>query len=145
MTIAWLGHTLHHCNDVIMSMMASQITSLKIVYSTVCSGADQRKHQSSASLASVRGIHWWPFNSLHKGPSNVENVSIWWRHHDRTAPLCREYISYQWIPSGGFSTQKANNAKFSCFFTGSLDKCLNKQSSGLWSQTPSRPCDNNQM
>ena len=34
----------------------------------VCSGADQRKHQSSASLAFVLGIHWWPVNSQHKGP-----------------------------------------------------------------------------
>ena len=48
--------------------MASQITSLTIVYSTVYSGADQRKHQSSASLSFVRGIHRWPVNSPHKGP-----------------------------------------------------------------------------
>ena len=46
-----------HYNDVIMNTMASQITSLTIVYSTVYSGADQRKHQSSASLAFVWGIH----------------------------------------------------------------------------------------
>ena len=51
-----------------MSAMASQITSLTIVYSTVYSGVDQRKHQSPASLAFVRGIHWWPVNSPHKGP-----------------------------------------------------------------------------
>ena len=46
-----------------MSAIASQITSLTIVYSTVYSGADQRKHQSSASLAFVWGIHrdrWIP-------------------------------------------------------------------------------------
>ena len=55
-------------NDVIMSAMASQITSLTIVYSTVYSGSDERKHQSSASLAFVRGIHRWPMNSPHKGP-----------------------------------------------------------------------------
>ena len=48
--------------------MASQITSLTIVVSTVYSGADHRKHQSSASLAFVRGIHRWPVNSPHKGP-----------------------------------------------------------------------------
>ena len=48
--------------------MASQITSLTIVYSTFCSGPDQRKHQSSASLAFVEGIHRWPVNSPHKGP-----------------------------------------------------------------------------
>ena len=51
-----------------MGTMASQITSLTIVYSTVYSGADQRKHQSSASLAFVRGIHRWPVNSPHKWP-----------------------------------------------------------------------------
>ena len=55
-------------NDVIMGGMASQITSLTIVYSTVYSGADQRKHQSSASLAFVRGIHRWSVNSPHEWP-----------------------------------------------------------------------------
>ena len=54
-------------NDVIMGTMASQITSLTIAYSTIYSGTDQRKHQSSASLASVRGIRRWPVNSPHKG------------------------------------------------------------------------------
>ena len=57
-----------HYNDVIMSSMASKITSLTIVYSAVYSGADQRKHQSSASLAFERGIHRGPVNSPHKGP-----------------------------------------------------------------------------
>ena len=57
-----------HYNDVIMSAMASQITSLTIVYSTVYTGANQRKHQSSASLAFVRGIHRWPLSYPHKGP-----------------------------------------------------------------------------
>ena len=51
-----------------VTMGAFQITIVSIVYSTVCSGADQRKHQSSASLAFVRGIHRWPVNSPHKGP-----------------------------------------------------------------------------
>ena len=51
-----------------MSTIASEITSLTIVYSTVYPGADQRKHQSSASLAFVRGIHRGPVNSPHKGP-----------------------------------------------------------------------------
>ena len=57
-----------HYSAVIMSAMASQITGVSIVYSTLCSGADQRKHQSSASLAFVRGILRWPVNFLHKGP-----------------------------------------------------------------------------
>ena len=51
-----------------MGAMASQIISLTIVYWTVYSGADQRKHQSSASLAFVRGIHRGPVNSPHKWP-----------------------------------------------------------------------------
>ena len=58
---------LHH-NDVIMGTMVSQITSLTIVYSAVYSGADQRKHQSSASLAFVWRIHRGPVNSPHKWP-----------------------------------------------------------------------------
>ena len=61
-------HPKPHYNDVTMSAKASQITSLMIVYSTVYSGADQIKHQSSASRAFVRGIHRWPVNSPHKGP-----------------------------------------------------------------------------
>ena len=51
-----------------MGAMASQITSLTIVYLTVYSGADERKHQSPASLAIVRGIHRRPVNSPHKWP-----------------------------------------------------------------------------
>ena len=51
-----------------MGTMASQMTSLTIVYSTVYSDADQRKYQSSASLAFVRGIHRRPVNSTHKWP-----------------------------------------------------------------------------
>ena len=51
-----------------MGSMASQITSLTIVYSAVYSGAEQRKHQSSASLAFVWGIHRGPVNSPHKWP-----------------------------------------------------------------------------
>ena len=54
----------YHYDDVIMSTIASQITSLTIVCSTVYSGADQSKHQSSASLAFDRG----PVNSPHKWP-----------------------------------------------------------------------------
>ena len=58
----------YHYNDVIMGAIASQIASLTIVYSTVYSDADERKHQSSASLAFVWGIHRWPVNSPHKWP-----------------------------------------------------------------------------
>ena len=62
-----------HYNDVKMSALASQITSLMSVYSTVDSRADQRKRQSSASLVAGE----FPARRA----SNAENVSIWWRHH----------------------------------------------------------------
>ena len=57
-----------HYNDVIMGAIASRITGLTVAYSIVYSGADQRKHQSSASLTFVLRIHRWPVNSQHKGP-----------------------------------------------------------------------------
>ena len=61
--------SMFHYDDVIMSSMASQITSLTIIYSTVYSGTDhQRKHPRSASLAFVRGIHRGTVNSPHKWP-----------------------------------------------------------------------------
>ena len=71
-----------HYNDVIMSAMASQITSLATVYSIVYSDAHQRKHQNC--------IRYWPlwgeFTVTGEFPaqraSNAENVSIWWLHHE---------------------------------------------------------------
>ena len=67
-----------HCNDVIMSAMASQITFTIIVYSTIHSGANQRKHQNSASLwGEFTGNRWIPRTKA----GNAENASIWWRHH----------------------------------------------------------------
>ena len=51
-----------------MGVVASQITSLTIVYSAVYSDADIAKHQSSASLAFVRGIHRGPVNTPHQWP-----------------------------------------------------------------------------
>ena len=63
-----LAKSSNHNNNVIMGAVPSQITSLTIVYSAVYWGTDQRKHQSSASLAFVRGIHQWPVNSPHIWP-----------------------------------------------------------------------------
>ena len=63
---------LNHYIDVIMTTMASQITSLTVVYSTVYSDADQRKYQSPASVAFVRGIHRGPVNSPHKWPVTLK-------------------------------------------------------------------------
>ena len=62
-----------HYNDVIMSAMASQIFNVLIVGLTVCSGADQRKHQSSAWLVFVKGVGF-PSQKT----SNAENIS----YHD---------------------------------------------------------------
>ena len=74
-----------HYSDAIVGAMASQITSLIIAYSTVYSGADQRKHQSSAPLAFVWGIHRWPVNSPHKWPVTrkmfpFDDVIMCWSH-----------------------------------------------------------------
>ena len=77
-----------HYDDVIMSAMASRITRLMTVYLIVYSRTDQRKHQSSASLAFVRGIHRRPVNSPHKGPVTrkmvpfddvIMNICYWHR------------------------------------------------------------------
>ena len=70
--------SISHYSDVIM---VSQVTSTTIVYSTVYSGTDHRKHQSSMSLAFVRGINWFGEFPTQRA-SNVENVSIWWCHHE---------------------------------------------------------------
>ena len=58
--------TLIHYSDAIMSPIASQMTSMVIVYSIVCSCVNQRKYKSSASVAFVRRIHLWPVNYPHR-------------------------------------------------------------------------------
>ena len=69
-----------HYWDVIMGTAASQITSLTIVYSTVYSDADQRSKFRVTGLCAGNspGTDGFPAQMA----SNVENVSIWWRHHD---------------------------------------------------------------
>ena len=100
-----------HYTDVIMGAMASQITSLTIVYSTAYSGADQRKHQSSASLAFVWGIHQVPVNSPHEWPVTQRMFPF----DDVVMYLLRK-PQYFWPffvgkspVTGWFVTQKANN------------------------------------
>ena len=73
----WNSIWIWHYSGTIMSMMASEITGVLIVYSTVCSGADQRK-QISASLACVREFTG---ELPPQRASNEEDISIWWRHH----------------------------------------------------------------
>ena len=67
-----------------MGAMASQITSLTIVYSTVYSGVYQSKHQSPASLAICVGNSPVTGEFPAQMASNAENASIWWRHHAKT-------------------------------------------------------------
>ena len=101
-----------------MSAMVPQITGIPIVCSTLCSGADQRQYQSSASLAFVRGIHRRGFPS--PCASNAANISIWWRHHvfftitpwngkgcHTTCPL--EFTG------GGYPSQTVNNVEILVF------------------------------
>ena len=85
--VSWRHHVpiITYYSEVILNTMASQITGVSIVYSTVCSDADQRKYQSSASQAFVRGIHRWPVNSPAQSASNAENASIWWHHYANTS------------------------------------------------------------
>ena len=96
----WNGShvALFHYSNVIMSTMASQITSLTIVYSTVYSGANLIIHQSPASLAFMMGIHRWPVNSPHKG--SVTRKMFLFR--DVIMLLLFIYVSLSWeniIPS----------------------------------------------
>ena len=62
---------IHH-SDVTMSAMASHISGVSIVWSTVCSGADQLKHQTCTALASVNGNHRQTVDSLHKGADKLK-------------------------------------------------------------------------
>ena len=83
--------------DVIISAMASQITSRTIICSIIYSGVDQRKHQSSESLAFVRGIHVAVTGEFPtQRASNAENVSIWWRHHTIWSS-CHNWVSACWL------------------------------------------------
>ena len=75
-----------------MGTMASQIISLTIVYSIVYSGADERKHQSYASLAFVRGNSPVAGEFPAQMASKAENDFIWWRHHDKRK--CYLYIDH---------------------------------------------------
>ena len=104
----WMNCTvIIHYNDIIMGAIASQITSLKIVNSTVYSGADQMK----TSKLRVTGL--CAGNSLGTGEfpaqmaSNAENVSIWWRHHDNTHPV-PEWLTFG-VPSEKYTCMEIMN------------------------------------
>ena len=86
-----------------MGSIASQITSLTVVYSTVYSDADKRKHQSSASLAFVWGIHWGPVNSPHKWAVTQKKFSFddvtmhySWLGHDNGMWCLPHFVLIRW-------------------------------------------------
>ena len=115
-----------------MGAMASQITSLTIVYSTVYSRRRSEKHQSSALLAFMWGIHRGPVNSPHKRPvtrkmSSFDDVIMWKRGQDYR-PFMRGIIGLR-IWSIGI------------FFVFRVNKLMNKQLIFVPFETPSRRCD----
>ena len=121
-----------HYNDVITDAIASQFTSLAIVYSTVNSDTNQRKHQSSASLAFVWGLHRGPVNSPHKWPvtrkmfpfddvimtsTNIESLYIYIFFHwlssslgslikylSRSVSICMVFCQWRHSERDGIST-----------------------------------------
>ena len=116
-----------------MSMMASQITSLTIVYSTVHSGTAQRKHQSSASLAFVGGIHRWPVNSLHKGPVTrtmfpFDDIMFTYCLHGGHADDLRTF----WRFSHTILTRSCHTFRCDCGIIGTNDALLSIRPSGSY-------------
>ena len=76
-----------------MSTMASQITNLTIVYSTVYQGADERNIKAVRHYplwGEFTGDRWIP----RQRASNAENVSIWWRHHASPTPGRRQSVAH---------------------------------------------------
>ena len=72
-------------NDVIMGAIASQITSLTIVYSIVYS--DRSKETSELRVTGL---------CVRNSPGNAKNVSIWWRHHGKFSYVC---AAFEWQQS----------------------------------------------
>ena len=107
--------------------MTSQWASLTIVYSIVYSDADQRKHQSSASLGFVRGIHREPVNSPHKGPVTRKMLPF------------DDVIMLLAICAGNSLVQSPVTRSFDVFFDLCLNGRLSKQWWGWWFEAPSRP------
>ena len=118
-SVRWIHWSPAHYNDVIMGAMASQIISLTIVYSTVYSGTDQRKHESSASPVFVRGMHRSPMNSPHK------------------RPVTRKMFPFDDVIME-FPSQRPVTRSFDVFIDLRLNKLLSKQRWGWQFETQSR-------
>ena len=72
---------LSHYSDVIMSRVASQITSISIVYSIACSGTGLRKTSKLCVTGLSEGNSPVTGEFPSQRASNAENVFIWWCHH----------------------------------------------------------------
>ena len=131
----------NHCNDVTMSPIASQITSLTAVYSTVYSDADQRKHQSSASRAFVWGIHrdrWIPRTQGQLRGKCFHFVTSSWHHliamkrsgHGKafsvSGPLCMDTTGDRVIP-----LRRPSNVEHSCVFIVMLSSTISRVAGDL--------------
>ena len=152
--------------SVIMSAMVSQITGAWIVCSTVCSGADQRKNQSSASRAFARGIHQWqadfphkrpvtpkmfPFDDVIMGTVKYSHDTIIHLNSKDTRSYCgtwhNDVIKWKHFPGywpfvWGIHRSPVNSPhkgqwRGALIFSLRLNKRLSKQSWGWWFETPS--------
>ena len=143
--------------------MASQVTSLTVVYSNFYSDADQRKHQSSASLTFVWGIHrdrWIPRTKGQlRGKCFHLMTSLCFKsliHHSQETHICVSKLGChcmmtssngnifratgplcgEFTGPGAFPTQRPVTRSFDVFFDLRLNKRLSKQPGGWWFETP---------
>ena len=128
-----------------MGAIASQITSLTIVYSTVYSDVDQRKHQSSASLAFVRGIQWGPMNSPQQWPVRrktfpFHDVIMWpqWGKTPNTSPVVMgppfksSIKAVSQIGLGLFDWVQSNHATAPEHYIGVITSAMASQITGVY-------------
>ena len=101
-----------------MDTVTFQITSLTIVVSNVYSGADQRKHQRSASLVFVWGIHREPLNSPHKWPVTRKCFHLMTSLCFRWQPLWFDTVMqadvtwHAWVKTGNSNVHHPHNNRY---------------------------------
>ena len=140
----------------IMSVMASQITGVSVVYSTVCSGADQRKHQGSASLVFVWGeftCDWWipRTNGLYRGKCfhlmtsscfpniTVEAIFLWTKlvfesNIDRSSGLRASVMTESSSPLPQFQSTESLGPRFHLTGKASIKSCNISHAVDNWRQ-----------
>ena len=135
-----------------MSNMASHFTGKSSVCSAVCWDKYQRKYQSPRYWPFMRGIHWWPEDSHHKGTvrhkafpchnvimsSQSEPSWSWRRHQMETFSALLAQCEGNSPVTGEFPSQRPITRSFDVFFDLHLNKRLSKPSGRRWFETPSR-------